>query len=47
MVCAWSTEAVPCEHAHDLYWMNNNFFRKVASEDGFGERYAEVNEALK
>ncbi|KAK8729979.1 hypothetical protein OTU49_008417 [Cherax quadricarinatus] len=46
MVCAWTTEAVPCEYAHDLYWINENFFRKVSTDDGFGTRYAEVNEAL-
>jgi len=26
MVCAWQNSAVPCEEAHNLYYMNRNFF---------------------
>ncbi|XP_050716176.1 uncharacterized protein LOC126998485 [Eriocheir sinensis] len=44
MVCAWEEEAVPCEYAADLYWMNENFFRKVNKVDGTGMRWAHVNE---
>ena len=31
MVCAWKGNAVPCEEAHNLYYMNQNFF--VVSND--------------
>lgn len=31
MVCAWTQYAVPCEDAHNLYYMNKNFF--VVSND--------------
>ncbi|XP_068250459.1 uncharacterized protein [Palaemon carinicauda] len=45
MVCAWESEALPCEFAPDLYWMNKNFFRVVPdTEKGFGDRYAQLNE---
>ncbi|XP_064083186.1 uncharacterized protein LOC135199241 [Macrobrachium nipponense] len=45
MVCAWESEALPCNFAPDLYWMNKNFFRLVPdTEKGFGERYANLNE---
>jgi len=45
MTCAWESDALPCEYSPDLYWMNNNFFRMVPDEEnGFGERYAHVNE---
>lgn len=44
MVCAWENEALPCAYSEELYWMNNNFFRMVPDESGFGERYAHINE---
>ena len=31
MVCAWKNSAVPCGEAHNLYYMNQNFF--VVSND--------------
>jgi len=46
MVCAWDTEALPCEAAPQLYWMNDNFFRRVPDEDGYGERYAHLSDPL-
>ncbi|XP_047498479.1 uncharacterized protein LOC125045318 [Penaeus chinensis] len=43
MVCAWASEALPCEATPELYWMNDNFFREVPKENG-GVRYAQLNE---
>ncbi|XP_063588651.1 uncharacterized protein LOC134765791 [Penaeus indicus] len=43
MVCAWKSEALPCEASPELYWMNDNFFREVPKENG-GVRYAQLNE---
>ncbi|XP_050716177.1 uncharacterized protein LOC126998486 [Eriocheir sinensis] len=45
MVCAWEEEALECEYAHELYWMNQNFFRKITNPDG-KEGYAQVNSPL-
>ena len=32
MVCAWKSAAVPCSEAHNLFYMNQNFF-VVSNED--------------
>ncbi|XP_064081453.1 uncharacterized protein LOC135198025 [Macrobrachium nipponense] len=44
MTCTWESEALPCADSPELYWLNQNFFRKVPTE--FGTKYAAVNEKI-
>ncbi|XP_068223135.1 uncharacterized protein [Palaemon carinicauda] len=44
MTCTWKSEALPCDASPELYWLNQNFFRRVPGE--FGMKYAAVNEKI-
>ncbi|XP_066960062.1 uncharacterized protein [Macrobrachium rosenbergii] len=44
MTCTWESEALPCEASPELYWLNQNFFRRIPTE--FGKKYAAVNDKL-
>ena len=46
LVCAWEEEGLPCEYAVDLYWLNKNHFRLIASSDGTKDVYAKLNDPL-
>lgn len=43
-MCAWEEEALECEYSEELFWMNQNFFRKITTPEG--EKYAHVNSPL-